>query len=143
MSIPPENEPPLSQNVEELAVRIDRLTLELAELKSGLATLQSSAERSAEQPTDEAEVVRAEVIAPSTVVTTLKPNPALESDAELKSAQSFQSPSQPTASARGKQAIQDLEKLIGGRWMTWIGATTMLVAVAFFYSLGLAVLSGT
>ena len=128
MSIPPENQPPSSQNIEELAARIDRLTRELAELKSGLAMLQSSAE----QPAGEAAVVRAEVIAPSTVVTTLKPTPALESDAELQSSQSFQSPSQPTASARGKQAIQDLEKLIGGRWLTWIGATTMLVAVAFF-----------
>ncbi len=132
MSIPPENQPSSSQNIEELAARIDRLAIQLAELKLGLAKLQSSTERSAEQPSGEAEVVRAEVIDPSPVVTTLKPNPAFESDMELQSAQSFQSPSQPTASARGKQAIEDLEKLIGGRWMTWIGATTMLVAVAFF-----------
>ena len=132
MSIPPENQPPLSQNIEELAARIDRLTRELAELKSGLAVLQSSAERSAEQPAGEAEVVRAEVIEPSNIAMTPSSTPALGSDAELQPAQSSQSPSQPTTSARGKQAIQDLEKLIGGRWMTWIGATTMLVAVAFF-----------
>ena len=104
MSIPPENQPPLSQNIEELAARIDRLTRELAELKSGLAVLQSSAERSAEQPAGEAEVVRAEVIEPSNIAMTPSSTPALGSDAELQPAQSSQSPIEPTTSARGKQA---------------------------------------
>ena len=32
----------------------------------------------------------------------------------------------------GKTALHSLEALIGGRWLTWIGAATMLLAIAFF-----------
>jgi uncharacterized membrane protein len=123
VSVPPENQQPSVQDFEQLSARLEQLTHELAALKAGLAALQSG-----QRPEAEEEVVRAEILEPVAGARPQEPPPHFETTENLQPEQKTPEP----LPAKGKQAIENLETLIGGRWLTWIGAATMLVAVAFF-----------
>jgi len=123
VSVPPENQQPSVQDFEQLSARLEQLTHELAALKAGLAALQSG-----QRPEAEEEVIRAEILEPVAGARPQEPPPHFETTENLQPEQKTPEP----LPAKGKQAIENLETLIGGRWLTWIGAATMLVAVAFF-----------
>ena len=131
MNVPPEDYS--RQKLEELAVRLESLSVELTALRAELAAL-----KSADGGNQEAgeEVFRAEVIRTDLQKQSNDPNVAeLQSvplSAAAQEAQLRTGKNHLSATDRGKKVPSDLERMIGGRWLTWIGGTTMLVAVAFF-----------
>ncbi|MEC7501971.1 MAG: DUF2339 domain-containing protein, partial [Planctomycetota bacterium] len=74
-----------------------------------------------------AEVVRTDSNAPSSSATGAAPPSAIEPFSPNNEKRI-----QGSTISGGKRVLSDLEEMIGGRWLTWIGATSMLVAIAFF-----------
>ena len=127
VSVPPEDHP--RQKLADLNARAERLAGELTELRAELAALQSAEtpSRPAEGEIFRAEVIQTESTAPSGGATGAAPPSVTEPLPHLTEKKIHRS-----ANGGGKRVLSDLEKMIGGRWLTWIGATSMLVAIAFF-----------
>ena len=127
MSVPPEDHS--RQTLADLYARVERLASELTELRAELAALQSveSPSRVAEEKIFKAEVVRTDSNATSSDATGAAP-PSAKGPFSPKAGKRIQG----STTGGGKRVLSDLEKMVGGRWLTWIGATSMLVAIAFF-----------
>ncbi len=130
MNMPPDDPHRTAEAIERLAVRIGQLEQALAELKSNLSALQAN--RTEGEPE---EVVRAAVVEagggePAATAESIDPVVVDSAADDLPTIETTGAESWPTES--GKTALHRLEALIGGRWLTWIGAATMLLAIAFF-----------
>ena len=130
MNMPPDDPHRTAEAIERLAVRIGQLEQALAELKSDLSALQAN--RTVGEPE---EVVRAAVVEagggePAATAESIDPVVVDSVAGDLPTIEATGAESWPTES--GKTALHRLEALIGGRWLTWIGAATMLLAIAFF-----------
>ncbi|MEC8338292.1 MAG: hypothetical protein VXZ84_09140, partial [Planctomycetota bacterium] len=127
VSVPPEDHS--RQTLADLNARVERLTSELTELRAELVALQSvkAPNRVAEEEIFKAEVVRTDSNAPSKSATGAAP-PSAKKPISPNNAKRIQG----STIGGGKRVLSDLEEMIGGRWLTWIGATSMLVAIAFF-----------
>ncbi len=131
MNVPPEDQP--RKKLDEFAARLESLARELTALRAELAKQKSAdgQDRKVGEEVIKAEVIRADSSRSSTdrIGDELHavPQAASERREQPRKEEVWLS-----ATNRGKRALSDLERMIGGRWLTWIGATTMLVAIAFF-----------